>query len=64
MLTYVAESQFCNIHNAGGMFYTQSVKDVNFCMIRCKVSGKLCIRSAAISKCFAGRDFAEGTTSE
>ena len=60
-LNLAAGSQFGNICNAGLVFYTRGVKDGNFCKVRCQLSVQLWISSAAFSRSFAGRQFAERT---
>ena len=61
---YVAESQFCNICYADVVFYTRSVKDGNFCRIRCQLSVHYSV-SVPLQFRGASRDktSAEGTSS-
>ena len=63
MFIYVAESQFSNMCNVGVVFYTQSVKDCNFCRVWHQLSVQLCITSASIFRSFTGQEYMEGTSS-
>ena len=43
VLTSITESPFCNIRNAGVACSTRSLKDIDFCRIKCQIPVQLCV---------------------